>query len=63
MTRSEIVQQFRDENKEIPSRIIADSVLNGWLLIGDKLFCSITRCIVGDTSFNSAVSTSVYLTR
>ena|SRR3990167_2863991 len=63
MTRSEIIQQFRDENKEIPSRIIADSVLNGWLLIGDKLFCSITRCIVGDTAFNSAVSTSVYLTR
>lgn len=63
MIRSAIIQQFRDENKEIPSRIIGDTVLNGWLLTGDKIFCAVTRCIVDEGTFNSAISSSVYLTR
>lgn len=46
MTRSEIVSQFREENPEITSRVITDTVLNSWLLFGDKDFCSRTRCIV-----------------
>ena len=46
MTRSEIVQRFRDQNPEIPSRVISDTVLHSWLADGDKEFCAETRCIV-----------------
>ena len=63
MIRSEIVALFRSENPDIPSREVSDTVLYGWLEQADKEFCAITRCIVSDETFNSAVSTSVYLTR
>lgn len=46
MIRSEILQMFRDENTDIPSRVIADTVLQEWLVVGDKEFCAETRCIV-----------------
>ncbi len=63
MTRAEIIDKFRQENPEFPTRVIADAVLEDWLEVGDKEFCAITRCIVGDSTFNSVASTSVYLTR
>lgn len=46
MTRSEIVQMFRDECPEITSRVITDATLYNWCLVGDKRFCAETRCIV-----------------
>lgn len=46
MIRSEIVQMFRDQCPEIPSRVISDTTLYSWLQAGDKEFCAETRCIV-----------------
>jgi hypothetical protein len=46
MTRSEIIQMFRDEFPDLPSRVISDTTLNSWCLLADKAFCAITRCIV-----------------
>jgi hypothetical protein len=46
MIRSEIIQMFRDECPEIPSRVIGDTTLNAWCLVGDKEFCADSRCIV-----------------
>jgi len=46
MTRTEIIDQFRQENPEITARVITNTVLNSWLLFGDKDFCAKTRCIV-----------------
>jgi hypothetical protein len=40
-----------------------DTVVKGWAFDADKEFCAITRCIVGDGTFNSIVSTSVYDTK
>ena len=63
MTREEIVAMFRRECPEITDRVVKDPVLHDWLLIGDKNFCTRTRCIVTDFTFNSVVSTSVYATK
>jgi hypothetical protein len=54
---------FRTENPEITERVISDTLLKSWALVGDKEICAITRCIVGDTTFDSVASTSVYDTR
>jgi hypothetical protein len=63
MIRTEIIAQFRAENPELPERVVSDVVLNGWCLTGDKIVCALSRCIVGDSEFNSVVSTSVYTTK
>jgi len=62
MIRSEIIDQFRSENVEIPSRVISDAVLYDWLLLGDKQFCAETRCIVDQdgTEWNSAINDQYY---
>lgn len=46
MIREEITQRFRDENSELPLRVISNTVLNSFLLVGDKDVCAKTRCIV-----------------
>ena len=46
MIRSEIVDYFRAECPEAPSRVVSDTVLHNWLLMADKEFCAATRCIV-----------------
>jgi hypothetical protein len=63
MTRAEIIAMFRADNSEIPDRVISDAKLHNWALVGDKLVCAISRCIVADITFNSVVTTSVYDTR
>jgi hypothetical protein len=63
MTRSQIISSFRAENKEFPANVISDTVLNSWALAGDKIVCALSRCIVGDTVFNSVATTSVYNTK
>ncbi len=60
MTRADIFEAFRAENPEIPTRVVSDAVLADWALVGDKIVCALTRCIVGDTTFNSVTSTTVY---
>lgn len=63
MTRREIIDMFRVENPEITERVVTDVSLNDWCLIGDKIICAITRCIVSDFVISSVVSTSVYSTK
>lgn len=46
MIRSEIIERFREECPEATSRVISDAVLYSWCELGDKQFCSETRCIV-----------------
>jgi len=63
MTRSQIIAAFRAENKEFPANVISDITLNSWALTGDKIVCALSRCVVGDATINSVVSTSVYATK
>ena len=56
MIRSEIISQFRENNPEITSRVISNSVLNSWCEIGDKEFCAGVRCIVDQDG--TTISTS-----
>lgn len=63
MTLTEIIAMFRTENPEITDRVITDTLLKNWALIGDKEICAITKCIVSDTTFDSVVTTSVYTTK
>jgi hypothetical protein len=46
MIRSDIIERFRTECPEIPSRVIPDALLYDWCADGDKEFCAETRCIV-----------------
>lgn len=63
MTLSEIIQLFRAENPEITSQVVSDVLLKLWAKQGDKEMCSLTRCIVGDATFSSVASSSVYDTK
>ena len=63
MTRAEIIAMFRADNPDIPDRVISDAKLHNWALVGDKIVCAISRCIVADEVFNSVATTSVYDTR
>lgn len=63
MILTDILDVFRAENSEITERVISDALLKKWCLQGDKEICAITRCIVGDATFNSVATTSVYNTR
>jgi hypothetical protein len=60
LKRSEIVYQFRQENSEFPERVISDTVLNAFLLTGDKLFCAETRCIVDQGTTISTAENDQY---
>lgn len=60
MIRSEIVDKFRQENSEIPSRVISDAVIESWLIQGDKEFCAETRCIVDQGSLITTVVNEQY---
>jgi len=60
MIRSEVIDQFRQENTEIPSRVISDAVLEAWLKTGDKEFCSETRCIIDQGTTITTVANEQY---
>ena len=60
MIRSEIVDRFRQENTEIPARVISDAVLESWLIQGDKEFCAETRCIVDQGTTITTVANEQY---
>jgi hypothetical protein len=60
MNRREILTLFRADNPEITDRVMSDAVAYSYLLEGDKEACAISRCIVGDTTFSSVVSSTVY---
>jgi len=63
MTRAEIFDTFRSEYPEMTDRVISDTLLAKWCIVGDKYICAQTRCIVSDSTFTSVVSTSVYTTK
>ena len=63
MILTEIIDTFRAENSEITDRVVSDILLKIWAKQGDKEICAITRCIVGDATFDSVASTSVYNTK
>lgn len=63
MILTEILDLFRAENSELTERVISDVLLKLWAKQGDKEICAITRCIVGDYTFDSIATTSVYNTR
>ena len=46
MTRTQIRDMFRNLNPKITSRVITNTILNNWLLVGNKEFCAETRCVV-----------------
>lgn len=48
MTRSEILEKFREESPEITDRVITDAVLNTWCIIGNQEICARARLIVSD---------------
>ena len=63
MILTEILDTFRAENSEITDRVISDVLLKIWAKQGDKEICAITKCIVGDYTFNSIATSSVYITK
>jgi hypothetical protein len=63
MILTDILDTFRSENPELTERVISDTLLKQWAKIGDKEICAITRCIVGDYTFSSIITTSVYDTK
>ena len=63
MTLSDIIARFRRENPEVTDRVADDPVVKDWAFDADKEICAITRCIVGDFTFDSVVTTTVYNTK
>lgn len=60
MTRSEIIDRFRQENPEITTNRISDSVLQSWCIQADKDFCARARLITGETEFSAIEDTRFY---
>jgi len=60
MIRSEVIDRFRQENPEIPSRVIADAILESWLTQADHEFCAETRCIVDQGTTITTVANEQY---
>ncbi len=62
MIRSEIIETFRQQCPEIPTRVISDVTLQSWLQAGDKEFCAETRCIVDvdGTQWLTAINDQYY---
>ena len=62
MNRAEIRQTFRNENADIPSRVVSDATLNDWCKLGNIEICAKTYCIVTNTSetFTSVASAWYY---
>ena len=53
MTRREIIDMFRGENRDITSRVADDTVLGNHLKIGNQDFCIRTKCIRKDDTIQS----------
>ena len=56
MIRTELISNFRAECPEIDINVISDAILQNWLFTGDKEICAATRCIVGETTFNTVIN-------
>ena len=63
MTLTEIIEMFRTECPDITENVISDALIKDWCLVGDKEICASTRCIVGEATISSIVTSSVYDTR
>ena len=60
MNRAEILTVFRSDNPELTDRVMTDAAAYAYLKEGDKEECAISKCIVGDTTFSSVASSTVY---
>ena len=62
MNRAEIRQTFRDDNPDMPARVVSDTTLNAWCKLANKEICAETWCIVTNESesFTSEVGVWYY---
>ena len=60
MNRAEIIAKFREENPKITERVVSDTVLNNWLLQGNLRFCTLSKCIVGESTIQSEANQRSY---
>ena len=62
MNRETLRSRFRSECPEITDRVVSDTILNGWMLDGDKDICQITKCIRSNTpeTFDAVEDTQYY---
>lgn len=60
MTRTEIIQRFRDENPELTANVISNTTLNAWLLTGDKEICARVRLIVATSTITAVDGQAAY---
>jgi len=60
MTKQEIMDRFRQENPEITTRVISNSVLEAWAEVGELEIATFTRCIRKKISFTSIVDEDSY---
>ena len=60
MTRTEIIERFRQENPEITANVVSDANLRSWCLIGDKETCAKARLIVTNGTIDTVTSQANY---
>lgn len=63
MTRVELIEAFRYDNKDLDERVLPPDACYVHLKQADKEMCAITKCIQGEGTFNSVATTSVYDTK
>lgn len=60
LTRAEIIEMFRDENKDITDKVASDIVLNRWLIQGNVDVCIKTKCIRKNGTIDSIADEDEY---
>ena len=60
MTRSEILEKFRQENPEITTNVATDAVLNSWIETGNLEMCIRARLIRDEATFTTVTGTKEY---
>lgn len=61
MTRTEIIERFRQENPEITANVVSDTILRSWCITGDKETCAKARLIASNGSFSVVDDTAGYI--
>ena len=60
MDRTEIITRFREDNPEITDRVITDTVLKSWLIVGNLEFATKARMISTINTFNTVEDIDQY---
>lgn len=60
MTRTEIIERFRQENPEITANVVSDANLRSWLVIGDKETCAKARLLVSNDTIDTITGQAGY---